>query len=788
MRPERIELAGFTTFREPTVLDLSDVELFALTGPTGSGKTSLLDALCFALYGSVPRFGRRAVEPVVSLGLTEARVLLAFTVDGSRYTAARVVRRTRAGATTAEARLEGGPAVVSGAKEVTAAVESLLGLEFEQFTKSVVLPQGEFAAFLHDQPAERQELLKRLLDLDVYARVRDLAGKRREAAAAAADLLERQVAELADATEDAEAELVGRLDELVRLRGEVESATAGIAAAEEDVARRARRAEELAGNVRALRDLAVPPGVDGIAAARQDAASVLAARTEEDARTRADGEAAQADLAALPDEADLRETIRLRAEHAEYAGRRDTLERAAEAAREEEKVATARASQARLHLDDAEATRRDLELAHQAHVLRAALVPGEPCPVCLRPTEAVPSGETPGSLDVAAERLTEARRRADAAVREEAGATKAAAMASERLAEHEAALAVLTDALRDRLPEAEEVLGRVRHARSRVDAALAAERESRRRLDEARRVLDAVRESEDEARTLLHGARDGVATLGPPAPGRAGLAADWEALVAWARETAARLGVEASEDARALEKAREGLGARRAALDGLLAARGLVPREGRWRDAVVEAVAAASQRLETVRERRARAARLVTEARGRRIEAELAKALALHLRADGFEGWLLAEAQSALVAGANGLLGELSGDAYSLEAADRDIVVVDHRNAGERRSVRTLSGGETFLVSLALALALGEQISLLSAAGTSRLESLFLDEGFGTLDSDTLDTVAAVVADLGAQGRMVGLITHVTELAEMVPVRFEVRKGPAGSTVERVEA
>ena len=73
-------------------------------------------------------------------------------------------------------------------------------------------------------------------------------------------------------------------------------------------------------------------------------------------------------------------------------------------------------------------------------------------------------------------------------------------------------------------------------------------------------------------------------------------------------------------------------------------------------------------------------------------------------------------------------------------------------------------------------------------SGTARLESVFLDEGFGTLDAETLDTVAAVIHELGADGRTVGLITHVSDLANQIPVRFEVSKQAGGATVTRVEA
>jgi exonuclease SbcC len=68
------------------------------------------------------------------------------------------------------------------------------------------------------------------------------------------------------------------------------------------------------------------------------------------------------------------------------------------------------------------------------------------------------------------------------------------------------------------------------------------------------------------------------------------------------------------------------------------------------------------------------------------------------------------------------------------------------------------------------------------------LESVFLDEGFGSLDADTLDTVAAAMEALASGGRVVGLVTHVRELADRVPTRFEVTKGPRTSAVVRVEA
>jgi transcriptional regulator GlxA family with amidase domain len=112
--------------------------------------------------------------------------------------------------------------------------------------------------------------------------------------------------------------------------------------------------------------------------------------------------------------------------------------------------------------------------------------------------------------------------------------------------------------------------------------------------------------------------------------------------------------------------------------------------------------------------------------------------------------------------------------------------VIDHNDADSWRPVKTLSGGETFQASLSLALALSSQLGALAAAGATRLDSIFLDEGFGALDEATLDTVASMLENLAASGnRMVGVITHVATLAERVPVRFLVSRDPAGSHIVR---
>ena len=113
-----------------------------------------------------------------------------------------------------------------------------------------------------------------------------------------------------------------------------------------------------------------------------------------------------------------------------------------------------------------------------------------------------------------------------------------------------------------------------------------------------------------------------------------------------------------------------------------------------------------------------------------------------------------------------------------------DLGVIDHYN-GTRRSVKTLSGGESFKASLALALGLSDEVQ--SAAGGIRLDTLFLDEGFGSLDDESLEQAMRVLAGLTEGDRLVGIISHVGALKDRIDRQVVVRKGrTGGSTVELI--
>lgn len=111
---------------------------------------------------------------------------------------------------------------------------------------------------------------------------------------------------------------------------------------------------------------------------------------------------------------------------------------------------------------------------------------------------------------------------------------------------------------------------------------------------------------------------------------------------------------------------------------------------------------------------------------------------------------------------------------------------VEDGDTGKPRSVATLSGGESFMAALSLALGLSDVVQ--SYAGGIKLEALFIDEGFGSLDQESLDAAIKVLIDLQASGRMIGIISHVTELKDQMALRVDVTSGKTGSRIAMIAA
>ncbi|MEV6879247.1 SMC family ATPase [Amycolatopsis sp. NPDC051128] len=407
---------------------------------------------------------------------------------------------------------------------------------------------------------------------------------------------------------------------------------------------------------------------------------------------------------------------------------------------------------------------------------------------------------------VAADDLASAERNAEQRRSQAVDAGLAAQSASTELAtarrRHGELVAALAEA-----PSADvvtEQLTRVAELEQAAKAADAGLRAARATAKQAAEAQASIAKQVEAERQKLSRARDPLVGLGAPpihgfsgARGEAPVVSDgeslldaWTALTSWASGQAnqhrERLAVATTAEGEAAEALRA---AERAVADDITAL-GVGLPEGPVRDRAPVAVAAARARAEAdhteLRRRLARVEGLHGDIAAAESEAQVARLLADLLRSDKFPRWLIAGALDTLVAEASASLLELSGGQFELTHDKGDFLVVDHNEADARRPVKTLSGGETFQASLALALALSSQLGAMAAAGATRLESIFLDEGFGTLDEATLDVVASTLENLAATGtRMVGVITHVPALAERVPVRFLVTRDGTGSHISR---
>lgn len=806
MRPIQLRMRGFGAFRDPTVVDFTDTDVFALVGPTGSGKSTVIDAICFALYGSVPRHGEKAVGVVVSVGATEAAVELTFESAGQHYVVARVVRLSAregrdARATTKEARLERHGAdgkievLAEAARDLGPAVEQLLGLGFDHFTRCVVLPQGDFARFLHDKPADRQALLEQLLGLGLFDVLVKQANQRAAEARAAADQAERALRELPPADDESWRAARARL-------AAIEALVADVAAAQPELDRlwaAEARAADAAQTATALaRDL----GAVVVPAAVAELGARLAEGRDEVARAEAAHAGAvdrlataTARLAAHPPLGTLETAAQahlrigkgnaVRTERAELAA-------AAERARADATEAAEAAERAEA---DARAALDLVRAAHAAHDLAGHLVVGESCPVCQQVVAVVPRRTRTPALRGAEEGVTAAERTKRAARIAATKTADAAHQAAAELARVDATLAALLEQVADH-PDPEALVVRI----AEVTAAVTDVAESRAEADLTEAAQTAARLAVGQfdaglqrATDAFHAQRDAVAVAGPPPPS-GDLVVAWQALAVWAAE---QLPVVETRARQAAADANASAASYALRSDGVVARAHEVGVAAIGQGAAVGAdLAVAAARAEeqarhavaAIDAARVNAQGLAAEIETHRRRYVVAHELGRHLASAGFPRWLVEEALDLLVADASVLLERLSNGQYSLVATDggSELAVVDHANADERRSVRSLSGGETFQASLAFALALSEHLASLAATAAVRLDAIFLDEGFGTLDADSLETVAATIEALAGTGRMVGIITHVRELAERVPVRYVVRKGPRTATVERV--
>jgi exonuclease SbcC len=852
MRPVRLELKGFTSFRDDQAIDFDGLDLFAIAGPTGSGKSSILDAITYALYGYVDRVGRQVAQ-LVSQGQPRMAVMLQFGVGKDRF---RVARSTPAhgGSKILLERWQEGEWRQAGegadrVREADAMIRQAIGLDYEAFTRSVLLPQGKFAEFLVGDAKDRRNILTELLGLELFERLAKLAGEIKRVASAEADANERLLStEYAGVTEEAVAEAAavaaeaaardaslagaeGALRKLADRWAETERSVQGLRTCAADTRRAGGIAAESA---EALEDLA--DRLVGAEAAATAAAKAAEARAKEARKAKAASEKVQADWGGTARVASLR----ARAEG--FAGSRAEVAKARAAAKgagalipklaktleAAEQAVAARVAEAEAAIAALESSEEALDRATHADLVaavRSGVKAGDPCPVCGRAIESLPKvrgtqalerakaahAKARGSAEQAGEALQRARADRDGAEREAGQAEREATRIEEHLAtvmeeleteESEIAAAIGGRVPADPVAVLDGRLGRLEDLDRSCDLAEAALTEAKDERVIAERERDGLmaRASEvrgrlgglsvsglaERARTLA-GSDLGLAELPRVAP-----VTDTNELLAVATALARGLG-SLAEGLDELASARaEGEAALLAEAQGVVgdgfesapSLSELVDAVARARNAAARDAATAEHRSAELKAKLANARDLierVTEQRGRASRFE---ALSKELRADRIIAFLQVEALQILAAAGSEHLSTMSGGRYRLAFDKDEFFVIDAWNGEERRSARTLSGGETFLASLGLALALSEQVRSLSLTRRADMDSLFLDEGFGTLDPETLEVVVDAIEQLGSDGRMVGVITHVRELALRLPARIEVDGSPRGSQIQ----
>jgi len=1007
VRPLRLELRGFTAFRERTEVDFEHRHLFAITGPTGAGKSSLLDAITWALYGQVPRVGNQARQ-LLSHGASAMAVRFDFRARGETYRVSRQIGKTMAARLDREVAPGEWRSIADKARDVAAEVERIIGLDYETFTKTVLLPQGAFDAFLRGEPGQRRAILTNLLGLGVYQSMRERAAAQATGAGSASRALLQQAEHLGDTTPEAIAATEAERDALLTRRETVRqqrerlavlttlerdtserardaAAAASTAAAARQTEAQARealadaerelaaatarletlttertalgydraaheslrqQAEQLVQRQRARDELAAAQAAlaqahealaGASAAATATAAEAKRQRTQLgkatkahlaahtalaaaagvavrtvalliEARTRLDASRADAERQAAEAEERVRLLDALAKQStevaADLAAADEAVQRAtaqAAIAEAEHVRATAAVTTASIALEETRTARDRASREHAAADLRRGLQVGDACPVCGEPITALADHAAP-DLDAATAAVHAAevvlrdaqaslqqraaaaatkvarveaaratfdavqgrrdaveRACADAAVTIDtleadraratsvvtttrsgiAEATQRATETAERARTLELLLATVpaeaapTDAEADAGPADEaaiepllrEALDAYRDTSSAAQAAEATQRaadeaaraatiehtHATERVTAATAVVDAAQARLTALPAPQH--EDGDTLLGALEAAEAAAtrhaAIEDEARSAGQQQAAAvsRLDVRgAAVLAAAAETQRVEVLAETASAAGEVAAAAYAEQWrllhdvtsapdaaqiARWAERIAQDeirvatdLAGVEARLQQARADAERVVQLQQEVAAYERRGALAQALELDLRSDRFIAFVQREAMQVLASEAADRMEHLSRGRYRMRTDGDEFVVIDRLNGDEQRSVKTLSGGETFLASLALALALAERLPQLSGHGAAlSLESLFLDEGFGTLDADALDVAIEALELLASERRMIGVISHVPLIAERLPDRIEVVRTGSGSTV-----
>ncbi len=757
MRPLRLKVSNFLSYRGEHQVDLDGITLAVLSGPNGAGKSTLIDAMRFALFGHT----RGGLDGVITEGEQACRVEFAFALGEDHYLVSRSRSRKGGGNTLLSFQMLGGEgAVVLDGKTVPdtqARIEQTLRLTDDLFTVTACANQGNAAAFSQAKPARRKEVLGDIVDLATWERRaevarqwgRDLAarmeadGKRHEAlcaAASGADALREQIAQNDAAQGDVGRQLGQAEGDLAQAQ---EAKEALLRDREADRARR-KELEDLTGRASRIQ-AAIDEATTRVSQLEKTVSGKAAVldgiRRAEEAQTYSQ------ELEAKRQEAErLDNEIRLLKQQIEAAEQTHQA-----SVRELEREITHLQQQHRTQIERREdhltALRRQAELLGQVPCVQQEQALAEACPLLAQAREAdVQIGPAQRDLD---------------RLREEAQLGTPWADHNEKLvalrearpgAEHKGRLSELTAARKavvydakghgeakrraGRLQELQDELRRIERAEAQMHELLTA-LESR--TTEAKEITGRIAALEKE--------------LGP--------ARNWEAMLAQVDRSIST----ARQKLRDLQEQAQSLQAQRGAL---------------------------VERLRAAEEAASQAEQLAAELAEGERRLKLLKILAQAFSKQGIPALLIEKSIPDLEAVANDVLSTLSDGRMSLRLVSQretkakmlqetlDIVIADER--GER-AYENFSGGEAMRVDLALRIALS--VLLASRAG-ARCELLVLDETAAPLDVQGRALFVECLQKVAERFATILVITHVEELKDLFPFRFEVSKNAEGSSVEMV--
>jgi len=763
MRPVRLTLNNFLSYRGEHTIEFDGITLAALTGPNGAGKSSMIDATRFALFGHT----RGGLDGVITEGEQACRVEFTFALGDETYLVSRQRSRKGNGSTLLSfQRLDNGsPTVLDGKSvaETQARIEQTLRLTDDLFTVTACANQGNSAAFSQAKPAARKQVLSDILDLAAWERRadmtrqigRDLAGRieaekaRHEAlcaAASGADGLREQIAQNEATQGDVARQLTQHEGDLARAQEAKEALLRDREADRarrkelDDLAARAQRAQtgisEVASRLETLRRTVKdkPALMQGLqrAEAAQTYAQELEAKRQEDERLGHEGELVrQRQQSAVAEHARKVETLRERVAHL-----RSTHEREVKGLNEQVALLTKQSEvldkvPCANPVDEATrpsffAIRDKCPLIAQARDARTAL------PALEERLQQLQS-EQPWAEDERRLKVLQAQTAGDeetARLREIAEQRKEVAYASKEHAEAKRQAG--------RLQELQQALRGVERAEAQmveVQANLEAIQAEVKQIAERKAALEK----------------------------ELGTQRNWDAMLAQVE--------------RSIKEARSAIGDLQARTQSLRQERGSL-----------------EERLRTAEQAAKEADELAASLRESERRLQVLKALAQAFGKQGIPALLIEKAVPDLEAVANDVLSVLSDGRMSLELRSQretkaktlqetlDIIIADERGS---RPYENFSGGEAMRVDLAVRIALS--VLLASRAG-ARCELLVLDETAAPLDAQGRALFVDCLSKVADRFATILCITHVEELKDLFPFRFEVTKNAEGSRVNLVAA